>query len=137
MISPEFLNVIIIFSKILGIGNIFLLTGLLYIYWRSYKEMESKYTSGLLFFASFFLFQTIALVVALFSIKWFVTEFFIVLLEFIALSILLKISWERWVIIKINLWFMLNCNLIRNYLHTIYFKISTITLFCTTLGHKH
>lgn len=95
MISPEFLNVIIIFSKILGIGNIFLLTGLLYIYWRSYKEMESKYTSGLLFFASFFLFQTIALVVALFSIKWFVTEFFIVLLEFIALSILLKISWER------------------------------------------
>lgn len=95
MISPEFLNVIIIFSKILGIGNIFLLTGLLYIYWRSYKEMKSKYTSGLLFFASFFLFQTIALVVALFSIKWFVTEFFIVLLEFIALSILLKISWER------------------------------------------
>ncbi len=95
MISPEFLNVIIISSKILGIGNIFLLTGLLYIYWRSYKEMKSKYTSGLLFFASFFLFQTIALVVALFSIKWFVTEFFIVLLEFIALSILLKISWER------------------------------------------
>jgi hypothetical protein len=95
MISPEFLNVIIFSSKLLGIGNVFLLTGLLYIYWRSYKEMKSKYTMGLLFFASFFLFQTIALLVALFFVRWFVTEFFIVLLEFIALSILLKISWER------------------------------------------
>jgi hypothetical protein len=93
-IPPEFINILIIVSKILGIGNIFLLTGLLSLYWRSYRGMKSKYTLGLVFFASFFLLQTIALVIALFFIKWFVTAFFIVLLEFIALSILLKISWE-------------------------------------------
>lgn len=93
-IPPEFVNILVIVSKILGIGNIFLLTGLLSLYWRSYKGMKSKYTLGLVFFASFFLLQTIALVIALFFIKWFVTAFFIVLLEFIALSILLKISWE-------------------------------------------
>ena len=93
-ISPEFLNVIIISTKLLGIGNIFLLTGLLYIYWRSYKGMKSKYTLGLVFFASFFLFQTIALAAALLFITWFITAFFMVLLEFIGLSILLKISWE-------------------------------------------
>ncbi len=92
--STEFLSIIIIISKILSIGNIFLLTGLLYLYWRSYQGMKSKYTLGLVFFASFFLFQTIALAVALFLVKWFVTEFFIVLLEFVGLSILLKISWE-------------------------------------------
>jgi len=93
-IPPEFINILVIVSKILGIGNIFLLTGLLSLYWRSYRGMKSKYTLGLVFFASFFLLQTIALVIALFFIKWFATEFFIVLLEFIALSILLKISWE-------------------------------------------
>jgi len=93
-IPPEFINILIIVSKILGIGNIFLLTGLLSLYWRSYRGMKSKYTLGLVFFASIFLLQTIALVIALFFIKWFVTAFFIVLLEFIALSILLKISWE-------------------------------------------
>jgi hypothetical protein len=93
-IPSEFINILVIVSKILGIGNIFLLTGLLSLYWRSYQGMKSKYTLGLVFFASFFLLQTIALVIALFFIKWFVTAFFIVLLEFIALSILLKISWE-------------------------------------------
>jgi len=93
-IPPESLNVIIISSKILSIGNILLLTGLLYMYWRSYKGMKSKYTLGLLFFGSFFLFQTIALAVAVFFVRWFVTAFFVALLEFIALAILLKISWE-------------------------------------------
>ena len=93
-IPSYLLNLIIISTKILGIGNILLLTGLLHMYWKSYKGMKSKYTLGLLFFASFFLLQTIALATSLFIIKWFITEFFIVFLEFIGLSILLKISWE-------------------------------------------
>lgn len=99
--SPELLKfIIIILGKLLGIGNILLLIGLLYVYWESYKEMKSKYSVGLLFFASFFLLQTVALTVTFF-IRTFDASFgalplfTIVSLEFIALSILLKITWER------------------------------------------
>ncbi len=41
-------------SLALSYANILLLLGLLYIYWGSYKELKSRYTTGLLFFAPVF-----------------------------------------------------------------------------------
>ena len=93
-------NFIVDASLAFGLANIILLVGLIYVYWGSYKEIKSGYTVGLLFFASIFLIQTVVLTAVIAFIvghleNWFgfLGIFTVVFLEFIALSILLKISW--------------------------------------------
>ena len=94
-------NVIAYAGLAFGVANVVLLLGLINIYWKSYKDIQSGYTVGLLFFALIFLLQTIVLTVVIAFIvnhleDWFgfLGIFTVVFLEFIALSILLKISWE-------------------------------------------
>jgi hypothetical protein len=103
-----FLNRIIIYAAIIvGIANIGLLSGLVYFYWDSYKQLKSKFTIGLLYFALILLIQNILAIIALavFSILGIEihelggTEIYSILLLvnialLIALSILFKITWE-------------------------------------------
>lgn len=90
-----------------GIINIGLLTGLIYFYWGSYKQLKSKFTVGLLYFAAILLVQnilvTLALVVLLILGKelnqFEGTEHYSILLlvnlaQLTALAILSKITWE-------------------------------------------
>jgi hypothetical protein len=51
--------IIIYVALAAGMANICLLLGLLYAYWKTYKEVKSEFTIGLLFFASFLLLQNI------------------------------------------------------------------------------
>jgi hypothetical protein len=103
-----FLNRIILFAAIIvGIANIGLLSGLFYFYWNSYKQLKSKFTTGLLYFALILLVQNILAIIALivFSILGIEihelggTEIYSILLlvtlaQLIALSILFKITWD-------------------------------------------
>lgn len=92
-------NFIVVTTIILGFGTIFLLCGLLYIYYKNYKDTKSGYAVGLLLFASTLLLQNI-LVIATYFITivkhWYEGSvmFAIIVFEFIALSILFKISWQ-------------------------------------------
>ena len=91
----------------MGIANVCLLLGLLNSYWKTYKEIKSQFTIGLLYFGSFLLIQnilvTFALVIPLivhvlpFSISN--SEFepqivfiLINMIQLVALSILYKIT---------------------------------------------
>ena len=103
-----FLNRIIISASIIiGFGNIGVLSGLLYFYWNSYKQLKSKFTIGLLYFALILLIQNILAIIALavflllgieiheiggaeiYSILLLVT-----LAQLVALIILFKITWD-------------------------------------------
>jgi hypothetical protein len=103
-----FLNSLIIYLAIgVGIANICLLSGLLYIYGESYKLYKSKFTTGLLYFSLILLIQNILLVLAL-AVFYLLgkeisqpdgTEHYTILLlvnaaQLIAFSILFKITWE-------------------------------------------
>jgi len=93
-----------------GIVNVILLIGLLYAYWKTYKQIRSKFTIGLLYFASFLLLQNIAITIAsaipliLPLVPYHVSDydlgrphivlFFINLIQLIALIILYKITTE-------------------------------------------
>ncbi|MCK9151791.1 hypothetical protein [Methanobacterium alcaliphilum] len=102
------LNTILLSSGIIiGIGNICLLSGLIYFYWKSYKELESKFTVGLLYFTSILLVQNILAIIALAIFQVLLAldhqkesmVLYSVLLgvnitQFIALTILFKITWE-------------------------------------------
>ena len=83
-----------------GIANICLLLGLLYVYLGSHKKVKSKFTTGLVLFASLFLLQNILSTGFLLVHGGFhepvegVHLFLINIIECIAFSILLKISWE-------------------------------------------
>ena len=108
MIELGFLNHVIIYIAIaVGIANICLLSGLVYFYRESYKQLESKFTIGLLYFSTILLIQNILLVIALviFLIlgieihKLDGTEHYTILLlinlaQLIALTILFKITWD-------------------------------------------
>ncbi|MBI5680971.1 MAG: hypothetical protein HZC47_08765 [Methanobacterium sp.] len=96
-----------ILAIIIGIANICLLIALLYVYLKSYKQLKSKFTMGLLVFASLLLLQnvvsTLFLVLNMFvgpgshSFEIGRQEFplsSINIIQLIALSILLKITWE-------------------------------------------
>jgi len=90
------------------IANICLLIGLLSIYWGSYKQLKSKFTIGLLFFASTFLIKSVLfvaglLILSLGGFHWVpdggsdhAPSFLFLLnaIECVALAILLKITWE-------------------------------------------
>ena len=90
------------------IANICLLLGLLYVYWGSYKQVKSQFTIGLLFFASVFLLKSILFIAFLLffllgGFRDFADDgpngapagmFLVNIMECVALSILLKITWE-------------------------------------------
>ena len=98
---------IILAAVIVGIANIGLLSGLFYFYWNSYKEIKSKFTTGLIYFAVILLVQNILAILALaiFAILGIemhergATEVYFILLlvetaQLIAFLILFKITWE-------------------------------------------
>lgn len=92
-------NFIVVTTIILGFGTIFLLCGLLYIYYKNYEDTKSGYAVGLLLFASTLLLQNILIITTYFITvvrHWYEGSvmFAIIVFEFIALSILFKISWQ-------------------------------------------
>jgi hypothetical protein len=107
-IELAFLNRIILLVAILiGIANIGLLSGLFYFYWNSFKQLKSKFTTGLLYFALILLVQNILAIIALavFLIMGIEihelggTEIYSILLlvtiaQLVALTILFKITWD-------------------------------------------
>ena len=55
----QFGSVIIFVAVAIGIANVCLLLGLIYLYWGTYRQVKSKFTIGLLYFSTFLLFQNI------------------------------------------------------------------------------
>ena len=85
-------------AAIIGIGNIALLASLFYIYWQSYREIKSKFNLGLIFFAAFLLLQSLFLTLSILFHGGFDRGVGLLLtinnlILFIALSILLKVTW--------------------------------------------
>lgn len=82
----------------IGIANICLLLILLRIYWQNYSEIKSKFNMGLIFFAAFLLLQSLFLAVSILFHGGFSRGTGVLLIInngilFIALSVLLKITW--------------------------------------------
>jgi hypothetical protein len=101
--------ILIYIAFAIGLANVCLLLGLLNSYWKTYKEIKSQFTIGLLYFGSFLLVQnilvTLALVVPLIvpvvPFKISNTEFgpqivfiLINMIQLVAFSILYKITKE-------------------------------------------
>ena len=106
ILNPGFLYVIQYVAIGVGIVNISLLLGLLYIYWNSYHKLKSEFTIGLLYFTLVLLaqniFATVFLVLLLISgagthnpegIEHLLELSAINLIQLVALSILFKITW--------------------------------------------
>ncbi|NYB51787.1 MAG: hypothetical protein HVN35_04410 [Methanobacteriaceae archaeon] len=103
----QFGGLVIFVAVAVGILNVCLLMGLLYLYWGTYRQVKSKFTIGLLYFSTFLLFQnilsTIFLALPLFGqVEIYGPEiggprlplFLINIVQLIALSILFKITRE-------------------------------------------
>jgi hypothetical protein len=107
-IELAFLNRIILLAAIIvGIANVGLLSGLFYFYWNSFKQLKSKFTTGLLYFALILLVQNILAIIALTVFLTMGieiheiggTEIYSILLlvtiaQLVALTILFKITWD-------------------------------------------
>lgn len=86
-----------IIALIIEIANIGLLTGLLYLYTKSYRQIKIGFTVGLILFALMLLIKSILTIVFLI-----VDPDLLIgrpvyiggIIEFIALAILLKITWD-------------------------------------------
>ena len=79
------------------IANIGLLSGLLYLYIKSYRQIKIGFTVGLMLFASVLLLKSIATIVLLIIDNDAILNYHGIIggvIEFIALSILLKITWD-------------------------------------------
>jgi hypothetical protein len=108
-IGPTIL-VLIYIAVAVGIANICLLLGLLHTYWKTYKEVKSNFTIGLLYFASLIFIQNIFITISMampliipflpFQIpdsdfgRPHLALFFINLIQLVALTILYKITKE-------------------------------------------
>lgn len=85
---------------IIGFANIMLLLILLYVYLKNYRKIKSKFTIGLLLFASLLLLQNALSVSFLVFLEGFggpglgYPQFFLNITEFMALFTLLFITWE-------------------------------------------
>ena len=87
-------------TAFLAAVSILLLLGLVYVYYKNLKSIRSKFTIGLFVFALLFLIQNIV------SFYYYITMmsyyapeveihvFILTLLQTLALSVLLKITWE-------------------------------------------
>ncbi|MFA0833016.1 MAG: hypothetical protein ACC609_03310 [Methanobacterium formicicum] len=107
MIMGEIGLSLIIVAVAIGIANIILLMFLLKTYWKTYKQIKSGFTIGLLYFSSFLILQNIvstifiALLLVI-PVDANISElhgprlplFLINLVQLIALSILVKITRE-------------------------------------------
>lgn len=110
---PQYMNgldiigIATILAIIVGIANICLLLALISIYLKNYKQLKSKFTTGLLVFASLLLLQNLVSVLFLalkiilgpqsHTFEFGGQEFplsSINVIQLIALSILLYITWE-------------------------------------------
>lgn len=88
-----YLNIIVEFI------SIFVLAGLLYVYFKNYKEVKTGFTIGLLFFASVFMIKHLLHATSLFYTQFssFDQGLYALIyagLELLALSVLLKLVWE-------------------------------------------
>jgi hypothetical protein len=103
----DIIGISTIFAIIIGIANICLLIALLYVYLKSYRQLKSKFTMGLLVFVSLLLLQNAVstLFLALSMVLGPGSHSFeigrqefplssINVIQLIALSILLYITWE-------------------------------------------
>lgn len=105
------INIVTLYlALIFGIINVCLMLGLIYSYWKTYKQVRSGFTIGLLYFASLILLQnifiTLFLAVQLIlpplppgtTVSEFhephIPLFFVNLIQLIALSILFRITRE-------------------------------------------
>ncbi len=107
MITGEIGLSLIIVAVAMGIANIVLLMFLIKTYWKTYKQIKSGFTIGLLYFSSFLLLQNIvstifiALLLVI-PIDVNISElhgtrlplFLVNLVQLVALSILVKITRE-------------------------------------------
>lgn len=107
ILEPGLLNIIQYVAIGVGVANVCLLLGLFYIYWNSYRDMKSEFTIGLLYFTLVLFVQNIAATVFLVllnfsgpqssenleAIKHLFELFFINVIQFLALSILFKITY--------------------------------------------
>ena len=57
--------ILIYLAFAMGLANVCLLLGLLNSYWKTYKEIKSQFTIGLMYFGSFLLIQNILVTIAL------------------------------------------------------------------------
>ena len=79
------------------IGNISLLSGLLYLYIKSYRKIKIGFTVGLILFALFLLLGSISTIgILIIENDTLLGEhgFIVGIIEFIALAILLKVTWD-------------------------------------------
>ena len=104
IIEPGLLTVIQYVGIGVGLINVGLLLGLLHIYWKSYNKIKSEFTLGLIFFALVLLAQNIfesAFLIILATSGIYNHEILehslelsaINITQFVALSILFKITW--------------------------------------------
>ncbi|AXV37489.1 MAG: hypothetical protein CIT01_04390 [Methanobacterium sp. BRmetb2] len=85
-------------AAIIGVGNIILLIVLSYIYWQNYQEIKSRFNIGILIFSSFLLLQSLFLTLSILFHGGFGRGVGVLLIInniilFIALSVLLKVTW--------------------------------------------
>jgi len=85
-------------AAIIGVGNIILLIVLSYIYWQNYREIKSRFNIGILIFSSFLLLQSLFLTLSILFHGGFGRGVGVLLIInniilFIALSVLLKVTW--------------------------------------------
>ncbi len=84
-------------AMVIEIANIGLLTGLLYLYVKSYRQIKIGFTVGLIIFAIMLLIKSIMTIMFLIvdtDILIGRPVYFGGIIEFIALAILLKITWD-------------------------------------------
>lgn len=66
MVEIGLIEMILIYIAFaMGLANVCLLLGLLSSYWKTYKQIKSQFTIGLLYFGSFLLIQNILVTIAL------------------------------------------------------------------------
>ena len=108
MVDLVFLNHAITYITIgISVVNVCLLSGSVYFYLESYKQLKSKFTTGLLYFSTILLIENVLAIIALaiFAIlgvemhemggTWvYSILLFVNIAQLIALSILFKITWE-------------------------------------------
>lgn len=88
------------FTAFLAVTSALLLLGMLYVYYKNLKKIKSKFTIGLFIFAILFLIQNIvSLYFYLTMMDYYASQveahvFILTLLQTIAFSVLLKITWE-------------------------------------------
>lgn len=85
---------------VVSLGNILLLILLLYVYWDNYRKIKSSFTLGLIIFAGLLLLQNILFTsFLLFHPAFQVSDlgvplFILNITEFLALAILLVVTWK-------------------------------------------